>query len=116
VICQHRLLAVTDDDRVDEVGDRLGVERRVAPAMTIGLAVAAITRVQRDAGEVERGEEVGVAQLGGERHAEQVEVPTAAVPVDGELGHAALPQQRLHVGHTAYVRSARASGRSLRTS
>ena len=37
--------------------------------------------MQRDAGEVERGEQVGVAELGGERDAEEVEDPDRAVLV-----------------------------------
>jgi hypothetical protein len=54
--------------------------------------------VQRDAGEVERGEHVRVAELGGERQAEQVEVADGAVRVDGELRHLVLAHQGLDVG------------------
>ena len=70
---EHDLLAVTEHRGVDEVGDRLGVERRVPARHHDRVVVGAVGRVQRDAGEVERGEQVGVAELGGERDAEQVE-------------------------------------------
>jgi hypothetical protein len=49
--------------------------------------------VQRDAGQVERLEQVGVAELGGQRHSEHVELDDRPVPVDGELRDAALPHE-----------------------
>ena len=87
---EHDLLAVAEDGRVEEVGDRLGVERRVAAGQHDRVLVAAVDRVQRDAGEVERVEHVGVAELGGEAQAEDVEVAHRAVRVDGELRDRAL--------------------------
>ena len=63
---EHDLLAVAEHGGVEEVGDRLGVERRVAAGEHDRVVVAAVDRVQRDAGEVEGVEHVGVAELGGE--------------------------------------------------
>ena len=68
------LLAVAEDGAVDEVGDRLGVERGVPAGDDDRVRLVAVDGVQRDAGEVERLEQVGVAELGGEADAEQVEV------------------------------------------
>ena len=114
---EHRLLPVADDRGVDEVGDRLGVERRVAAGDDDRVLERAVPRVQRDAGEVQRGEHVGVAELGGEGEAEHVEVAHAAVTVDGELRAPPCSRSSASMSdHTAYERSARASGRSLRTS
>ena len=94
---EHGLLAVADDGGVDEVGDRLGVERRVPAGDDERVAVVAVGGVQRDAGEVERGQHVRVAELGGERQPEQVEVADRAVRVDGELRDAVLAHERLEV-------------------
>ena len=95
---EDRLLAVADDRGVDEVGDRLGVEGRVATGDDDRVAVDAVAGVQRDAGEVEGGEQVGVAELGRERHPEDVEVTDRPVRVDGELRDARAPHEGLHVG------------------
>ncbi len=91
------LLAVAHDGRVDEVRHRLGVERRVPPGNDDRVVVAPVARMQWYAGQVQRGEQVGVAELGGEGDAEQVEVTQCAVPVNGELRDCFAPQQRLHV-------------------
>ncbi len=62
-----------------------GLNAACPPAMTIGWLVVAVGGVQRDAGQVERGEHVGVAELGGEAQPEQVERADRPVRVDGEL-------------------------------
>ena len=46
---QHRLLTVTDDRRVDERGDRFGVERRVTTGQHDRVLAGAVGRVQRNA-------------------------------------------------------------------
>ncbi len=92
------LLAVAEHGDVDEVGDRFGVERRVPAGDDDRMRLVPVHGVQRDGGEVERGEHVGVAELGGERDAEQVEGTDRAVGVDGELADAVLAQQRLEIG------------------
>src|SRR6202042_1158975 len=95
---EHRLLAVADDDRVDEVGDRLGVERRVAAGQHDRVRGRPVRGGQRYAGQVQGGQQVGVAELGGEGDAEHVEGGHRAVRVDGELRDAVRPHQLLHVG------------------
>ncbi len=70
---EHDLLAVAEHGGVEEVRDRLGVEGGVAAGQHDRVVLAAVDGVQRDAGQVERGEHVGVAELGGERDAEDVE-------------------------------------------
>ena len=92
------LLAVTEDGAVDEVADRLGVERGVPTGDDDGVGLVAVRGEDRDAGEVERLEQVGVAELGGEADAEQVEVADGAVPVDGELRDAVLAHEGGEVG------------------
>ena len=91
------LLAVAEHGGVDEVGDRLRVERGVPAGDDDRVRLVAVGRVQRDAGEVERGEQVRVAEFGGEADAEQVERADRAVRVDGELRDAVLAQQRFEV-------------------
>ena len=91
------LLAVAEHGGVDEVGDRLRVERAVAADQHDRVVVGAVLGVQRDAGQVERVEHVGVAQLGREADAEDVERADRPVGVDGELRHVVLAHQRLEV-------------------
>ena len=91
------LLAVADRRDVDEVGDRLRVERRVAARDDDRVVGPSVDGVQRDAREVERREQVGVAELGGEADPEQVERAERPVRVDGERGDAVLAHQRLEV-------------------
>ena len=70
---QHGLLAVAEHRPVDELGDRLGVERRVAAGQHHRVVVAPVGRRQRDPGQVQRGQQVGVAEFRGEAHSEHVE-------------------------------------------
>ena len=99
---EHDLLAVAEHGGVDEVRDGLGVERGVAAGDDDRVVLAAVGRVQRDPGEVEGVEHVGVAELGGEAQAEEVEGADRAVAVDGELRDRALlvagAHHLLHVG------------------
>ena len=95
---ENCLLAVAENCGVDEVGDRLGVEGAVPADEDDRVVVRPWPGVERDAGEVERVEHVGVAQLGAEADAEDVERPDRPVRVDGELRHLVLAHQRLEVG------------------
>ena len=65
------------------------------------MTVVAVDGVQRDAGEVERGQQVGVAELRRERHPEQVEGADRPMAVDGELRDVVVAHHLLHVGKTA---------------
>ena len=87
------LLAVTEDGGVDEVADRLRVERGVPTGDDDRVGLVAVLREDRDARQVEGLEQVGVAQFGGEADAEQVEVADGAVAVDGELRDAVLAHE-----------------------
>ncbi len=82
---EHGFLAVADDHRVEEVGERLGVERRVAAREHDRVRDRPVGGGQRDAGQVKGGQQVGVAELGGEGHAEDVEGGHRPVRVHGEL-------------------------------
>ena len=78
-----------------------GLNAAWPPAITTRVLVVAVARLERDAREVERGEQVGVAELGGEADAEQVERADRAVRVDGELRDAVLAQEPSMSGQTA---------------
>src|SRR5690606_20118718 len=60
---QDGLLAVADDGAVDEVGDGLGLEGRVAAGDDDGVVERAVPGLQGDPGQVQGGEHVGVAEL-----------------------------------------------------
>ncbi len=94
---QDRLLAVAEDDRVDEGRDRLGVECGVPARDDDRMFLAPVGGMQRDAREIQGGQQVGVTELGGKAHPQQVEVTDRAVGVHGELGDAVLAQQILQV-------------------
>ena len=59
-----RLLAVTDDERVDEVRQRLGIERAVTTGEHQRVLVAAGLGPNRDPAEIEAVQEVRVDELG----------------------------------------------------
>ena len=61
------------------------------------VALVTVDRMQRDAREVERGEHVGVAELGGEGEADKIERAERAVPVDGELRDPVRTHERLEI-------------------
>ncbi len=61
------------------------------------VVLGAVAGLQRDAGQFERGQHVGVAELGGEGEPEHVERLHRPVGVHRELGHAVLAHQRLQV-------------------
>ena len=75
-----------------------GLNAAWPPASTIGSSSVAVLGVQWDTGKVERVQHVGVAQLGGKRDAEDVEVSYRTVAVHRELRDAVLAHHRLHVG------------------
>ena len=95
---QDGLLAVTDNGGVDEVGNGFGVEGRMATDDDQGLRLTSIGGVQRDAGQIEGVEEVGVPELGGKGDTEDIEVAHRAMTVDAQLRQGRGAHQRLHVG------------------
>ncbi len=62
-----------------------------------GMLVTPVRAMQGDARKVERGQQIGVPQLGGEADAEQVEVGHRTVAIHGELGDAVLTQQLFQI-------------------
>ena len=94
-----------------------GLNAACPPAMTIGSSRSRSRGVQRDAGQVERGEHVGVAELGGEARARtRRSRRTLRWPSTVNCGTPCSRSSASMSDHTAYDRSASASGRSLRTS
>ena len=93
-----------------------GLNAACPPATTTGSLVGPVGGEQRDAGQVERGQHVGVAELGRERDAEQVEAPTGRCASTVNCGTPCSRISFSRSGQTAYVRSASTSGRSLSTS
>ena len=89
-----RLLAVADDEGVDEVGHGLGVERAVPADDHERVLRTALLGPHRHAGEVEALEDVRVDELGGEAEGEDVEVAGVVVGVDREERHARPPASR----------------------
>ncbi len=94
---KNRLLAIPEHDRVDERRDRFGIERGMPADDHNRMIISPIHGMQRDAREIERGQQVGVSQLGGEADAQQVEVADRAVAVHGELRDTVLTQQFLQI-------------------
>ncbi len=92
------LFAVTEHGGVDEVGDRFGVERRVPAGEHDRIVIGSVDCVERDAREVERRQQVGVAELGRERDAEDVERRDGSVRVDRELRDRVVAHDLFHVG------------------
>ena len=98
---EDRLLPVAEHDGVEEVGDRLGVERGMAAGDDERMLTRALARLLRDSRKVERDEEVGVAELGREADAQHVERADRAVALDRELADAVLAHERLEIGPDA---------------
>ena len=75
----HRLLAVAEDEGVDEVGQRLGVEGAVAAGHHQGVRRRrARAAAHRHPGQVDQVEDVGVGELGRQVEGQHVERRRAA--------------------------------------
>ena len=95
---EGRLFAVAQHRGVQEVGDRLGVERGVPAGQDDRVVLVAVDRAQRHPGQVQGVQEVGVAEFGGEADAQHVEGRHRPVRVEGELWHLGGAHPRLEVG------------------
>ena len=93
----HDLLTVAQDEGVDEVGQRLGVEGAVAAGHDERVGAAAVRRVQGEAGQVDQVQDVRVDQLGREVEGQHVEGGGGQVLLDAEERHAGRPHGGLHV-------------------
>ncbi len=89
MISPDHLLAVAQDEGVDEVGQGLGVVHAVAARHDEGVGAAAVRPVQREAGQVEQVEEVRVDELGREVERQHVEGGRRQVLFHAEERHAA---------------------------
>ena len=93
----HRLLAVPEHEAVHEVGQGLGIEGAVPAGHHHRVVGGAVGGVDRDPGQVDQIEDVGVDQLGGQIEGQDVEGPGGQVVLEGEQGHPGRPHGRLHV-------------------
>jgi hypothetical protein len=91
------LLAITQHDHVDEVGQRLMVERAVAADHDQRVLGPTVRRPDGHAGEVDHLQDVGVDELSGEVEGEQVEVVGGAVGVGREQRDAVPAEQPVEV-------------------
>ena len=94
---RQRLLGVAHEERVEEVGDRLGV-RRAGPASEddrIGLAAVALPH--RQPREVQHVEDVRVVELRLEREAQDVEVRDGRERLRREERNPVLAHPRLEI-------------------
>ena len=91
------LLAVTQHDEVEEVGDGLGVVGAVATGRDERVLGAAVSRPHGHTGQVDHVEQVRVGQLGREVEPDDVEVGGGPVGVEREQGQAAGAQQLVEV-------------------
>jgi hypothetical protein len=92
------LFPVADHERVDELGHGFGAERLGTAGDHQRMALVAIHRAQRHAGELEHHQHVRVLELVLEREAEHVELARGRVRIDGEERDAEPPHLRLGVG------------------
>ena len=92
-----RLLPVPQDETIHEVGQGFGVECAVSACHHQWVIGGAFGAVDRNAGEVDQIEDVGVDQLGGEIEGEYVEAPGRQVVLEGEQGHTGRSHGRFHV-------------------
>ena len=95
---EHDLFAVAKHCGIDEIGNRLGVEGRVSARENDRIVCGPVARMQRNASQVERGQQVGVAEFGRKRDAEHVECLDRPVRIDGELTDVVVTHDPLHVG------------------
>ena len=93
----HDLLAVTEDEAVDEVGQRLGVEGAVPTGHHQRMIVGTVGAPDRHPGQVDEVEDVRVDELGRQIEGDDVEIRRRMLGFDGEQGHSGRPHRRLHV-------------------
>ncbi len=92
------LFAVADHERVDVLGERLGVVRAVAAGDDDRVRGRPVLVADGHAREVDQVQEVRVDELGREVEGEDVELGRGAVRVDAEQRHPGRAHRRLHVG------------------
>ena len=88
---ENHVLGLAKHEGVDERRERLGDKRAGAAGEHDRVVLAARLGANRDAGEVEHLEDVGVGQLVGEREAERVEFAERAAVLKAEERRAVAP-------------------------
>ena len=91
------LLGLSDEERVEERRDRLGVRGAGPAAEDQRMSRAAVGCVERHAPEIEEGEDVRVGELVLQGDADDVELPERPGRLERAQRHAVLAQLRLHV-------------------
>ena len=91
-------LGLADEEGVEEGGDGLGVGRVRSSSQDQGVALPSVGGATRQAAEVEHRQDVGVAQLGLQREAHDVEVREGPGVLEGDEGQAACLQLLVRVG------------------
>ena len=94
---QRADLAVADGESIDEVMQRFRIERARTARDDDGILPGAILAVQRDAGQIENLQDVGVAHLVLERDAQHVEAAHGRPCLDGKERHSLLAHQIRHI-------------------
>ena len=94
---RQALLAVADDEEVDERGEQLRVLGARAAGDDQRMVEGAVLAVQRDAAEVEHGQDVGVADLVLQAEADQVELAQRREGLQAVERQAGLAQLGLEV-------------------
>ena len=92
------LFTFTEHRQIDEIGQRFGIERRVATHDHERILRSPLGGADRDARQVQAVEEVGVHQLRREVERHDVEITRRPVGVDREVRHPVAPQQLLEIG------------------
>src|SRR5581483_10343459 len=93
----HDFFAVADDEHVDEVGERFGIERAVATRHDQWMLGTTVRGANRRAGQVDAVEDVRIDELSREVERQQVEVACRAMGVDREQRHPVGAHQRLEI-------------------
>src|SRR5438034_3893565 len=100
-LAQH-LLRLADQEEIDELGQRLGIEKRGrTPRDDERRVRAALPTAERDTGQTEAVEDVQVVALEGDRERHHVEVADGAVLLEGS--QRARPRGAVAVGQEGAV-------------
>src|SRR5438128_1328433 len=92
----HRL-AITEDDGVEEVSDRLDVERARTAGDNQWITAVALRGSQRNAAEIQHGKQVGVGEFILQRETHDVELVQGGEGLQRGERQVRAPQLGLHV-------------------
>ena len=95
---EQRLLALADQNGIEEGRIRLGVIDRGATGNDNGIVLGAVSREQRNAGEVERLKEVGDGHLVRHMHADDIERGHRRCTLERQQRNPRLAHGIAHIG------------------